>query len=567
MEEKSFAQFKNAANVATVLNQHREEIAEDWVLLMPPLLYPVEPEGFARMKIQVLGFLDTLSEALRAGSYEAVDLPVYQTATKLYARSVDIGVAMTGLGQGREAVLDVLRRVYPNDADLVLDSINQFDQGLNYCAVLFSRRYTAEIEGQLLELQARTNPSHCSAAYSKRYTAEIEQLLRQRQAQTQSVLDTARAASSTLGLDEILAHAARMIGKALGVRNCIVNAIDDHQKLLLFRRAGVIGIVNDEINAGLSASDLDLPLEEMPAFNLLVLKHKKPIIVEHAESDLRLHTLKGFLPGAKSVLGLPFVVKDRAVGLALVWTENDDHPFNPEELDLAQGIANVAALAIDNARLYGEADRLARIEERQRISLELHDNVAQLAFSIGLHAHQALEDATLSESSRSHLSTIEHMAARSSFELRSAIFALERSEMEGESELVSLLRELVNNFHSTTGIRATLILPDELPVMPAMVCACIFRVVRESLYNVQKHSRASAALVSLRSGDHSIIVSIQDDGVGIPDQLTHEQNEDGLHFGLAAMRHMVQENEGEFTITNNDDGGALVKVRLPLKQR
>lgn len=555
------------AEVASMLDRLRDEIAEAWILLLLPMQHPDNSSDLAGMKALALGFLEDLSKAFYTGSYDVLDQHISRSATRLYAQGDDISIAMTSLGLGRAAMLDVLRRVYPTDADFVLDCIYQLDRYWNYCSIIYSKIYVAEIEGQLVEFQRRTQPNYCAASYNRRYTAEIERQLLRHLAQTQSVLDTARAASSTQDLDEILAHVAKMIGKALGVSNCIVVAIDEEQKLLLFRQAGVVGIFTDEHDTMLSVPDHDLSLEEIPSFNLLLLKHKKPIIVDHANHNLHLQTLRKFLPGAKSVLGLPFTIKDRIVGLAFVWTTNDNHTFSPEDLDLAQGIANVAALAIDNARLYGEAGRLARIKERQRIALELHDNVAQLSFSIGLHADQALKDSTLSETSRSHLSTIEHLATRSGFELRSAIFSLEHLETGDESELVGLLRELVNDFQGTSGIRATLILPDKMPAVSSTICTLIYRVVRESLYNVQKHARASAALVSLHCDDHSITVSIQDDGVGLPNQLICEQIEDSLHFGLAAIRHMVQETEGEFTITNNDDGGALVKVRLPLVGR
>ena len=74
-------------------------------------------------------------------------------------------------------------------------------------------------------------------------------------------------------------------------------------------------------------------------------------------------------------------------------------------------------------------------------------------------------------------------------------------------------------------------------------------------------------VVSLGCDDHAISVSIQDNGAGLPAELTLEQVEVSLHFGLAAMRNLVLDVGGEFSIGNNDDGGALVRVQLPLDQR
>jgi len=556
-----------APETAALLNQHREEIVEVSSRLMLPALNWPGLDEIDEFKAFQNSFYEILSGALQSGSFQPADAFLSEIAARSYARGTPIGTSLICLELNRPAVLAVLRGAYPRDADMVLDCISQLDPLLNYCAASLSRRYAAKIEKQTPEVYAFTEPDHQVEQYNMQYTAEIEGLLLQRHAQTQSVLDTARAASSTLGLDEILANTARMISRTLGLPKCIVNAINEEQKLLSFRRAGIIGVSKEEINAGLSAPDSVLSLEEIKGFGQLVLKDKKPFIVNHAEHGELLHTLRESLAGAESVLGLPLVIHDRVVGLAIVWTDDAQHAFSTEEIDMVQGIASVAALAIENTQLYGKAASLARTQERQRIALELHDNVAQLLFSIGLHANQALEDGGLPGAVRFHLNTIDHLAARSGFELRSAIFALEHLETGDESELVSLLRELVNDFQRLSGIQTTLFLPNKLPALPSVTCTHIYRLVRESLSNVQKHSRSTAALVSLRCDEESIIISIQDDGVGLPDQLTLDHIEDNLHFGLTSLRQMAQEARGKLTVTNNDDGGTLVKMQLPLHAR
>jgi signal transduction histidine kinase len=81
---------------------------------------------------------------------------------------------------------------------------------------------------------------------------------------------------------------------------------------------------------------------------------------------------------------------------------------------------------------------------------------------------------------------------------------------------------------------------------------------------VRKHARASAVMVSLHCDHDSVIVTVQDNGVGLTEPLDLEADDSDLHFGVATMHQLTAQAQGEFFIANNDDQGVMVKARFPV---
>ena len=269
-------------------------------------------------------------------------------------------------------------------------------------------------------------------------------------------------------------------------------------------------------------------------------------------------------PQVQAFLSVPLLRKENSLGALFVGNAPDDPAFTVQDEELLLAFAAQATIAIENARLYAQADELARLRERQRIAQALHDTVAQMLFKIGLDAEWCTNNLATTEDARYRLQTIRRLAARSSDELRSAIFALRSPYVPSGDGLLELLQERVAEFQAQTGLAATLIVPPDFPSLLALVGEAVYRIVCEALSNVQKHARASAVIVSLRcEGDH-ITVTIQDDGVGLSRPLATEGDDAELHFGVATMRQLTRQGQGDFSISNNDDHGVMVKARFPV---
>ncbi|HDN80100.1 MAG: histidine kinase [Chloroflexi bacterium] len=276
----------------------------------------------------------------------------------------------------------------------------------------------------------------------------------------------------------------------------------------------------------------------------------------------------GFPPGhpfVEAFLGVPLKFKDKILGTLFLGNGPGGRTFTAEDEELLMAFATQASIAIENARLYAKARELARLQERNRIAQELHDTVAQLLFAIGIEADWCLERLPQDSHFYGKLQAIKRLAARATNEVRNAIFALSNAHKEGD--LRKALREIVDEFEAMSTIKVGLVLPETIPPLTPRLEEAIRRVVRESLSNVHKHSRAQLVMISLTLDDTRIGVSIQDDGVGLSEEsLTRFLKGDGLHFGITSMRRMVEELGGTLTIANNDDGGLMVKAFLPLPQ-
>ena len=180
-----------------------------------------------------------------------------------------------------------------------------------------------------------------------------------------------------------------------------------------------------------------------------------------------------------------------------------------------------------------------------------------MLFTIGLEAEWCANHLSLDGKARQKLQTIRRLAARSSDELRSAIFALRSRYLARDDSLVALLQ---------SSIAATLIVPSQFPGLPPLVGEAVYRIVRESLSNVRKHACASAVMVSLHCAQDSVTVTVQDNGVGLVEPLNLDVTDSDLHFGVTTMRQFTAQAQGDFFIANNDDQGVMVKARFPISE-
>jgi signal transduction histidine kinase len=268
-------------------------------------------------------------------------------------------------------------------------------------------------------------------------------------------------------------------------------------------------------------------------------------------------------PPIGAFLGVPLRFRDHVLG-GLFLGQRPGHPlFTPEDEALLTGLADLAAVAIENARLYARAEEMARLRERERLAHDLHDTVAQLFYGIGLEAERGLEAAVAGRFPRSHLEAIHRMAAQGGAEVRNAIFQLARST--GQEPLSCALQTLLQEFEEATAIETCLVLPPQLTVPDTRLRRVVMRVVQEALANAHKHARATMVLVSLSSSDDTLAVTVQDNGVGIPSyRLPDVMRGDGYHAGIFTLRAMVERTGGQLTLMNGEEGGLVLKAQLPL---
>lgn len=206
----------------------------------------------------------------------------------------------------------------------------------------------------------------------------------QRQLAAQAaLLNAARALASTLELDSILAALAGQLGEALDVTSvyiCAWHAASGQSEVLAqwasaqandSERQPCVGHIYDLVKD--FGDDLDQWLFPGRPF---ISQVDDPSLYEPARQHMLAY-------GGQSALTVPLVVKGRSIGYVDLWESRRKRRFQPAEIALAQGIAQQAAMAMDNAQLYAHVRRHAaeleqHVAERTRELTEANARLAEL---------------------------------------------------------------------------------------------------------------------------------------------------------------------------------------------
>ncbi len=386
--------------------------------------------------------------------------------------------------------------------------------------------------------------------------------------QTQTLVDPINQLTRRVSQFSQLIEVSKSVAAQLDLDPLLQQIVDTATELVEAEMGGLLVLSEDKENFQFfKVSGWPYEPQGFPTgAGLLSLPYRQglPLRLDDVRSHPQAIGFPSYHPEVEAFLSVPLLRKGQSLGALFVGNSPNGKSFSGEDEELLLAFAAQATIAIENARLYAQTDELARLRERQRIAQALHDTVAQMLFTIGLEAEWCINHLTLDGEARQKMQTIRRLSARSSDELRSAIFALRSHYLPGGEGLIELLQEQVTDFEAQSGIAATLIVPPQFPALPPLVSEAVYRIIRESLSNVRKHARASAVMVSLHCNQDCVTVTIQDNGVGLAEPLTLEADDADLHFGVPTMHQLTAQARGDFFIANNDDQGVMVKARFPL---
>ncbi len=212
--------------------------------------------------------------------------------------------------------------------------------------------------------------------------------------------------------------------------------------------------------------------------------------------------------------------------------------------------------------LRGEAEKL-RETERQRIADDFHDGPLQsfIAFQMRLSVVQQMLSRDMSHGLR-ELQDLQSVCRTQVAELRAFVRGMRPLEVEGES-LSTAIRRLVENFKKDTGISASYS-SQEVTGEPENFLE-VLQIVRESLNNVQKHSKASRVAISLTKQGEMLHIELEDDGTGFPFSGNYDLSElEVLRIGPGSIKRRVRSLGGEMVASSRPGHGATLRIRIPL---
>ncbi len=199
--------------------------------------------------------------------------------------------------------------------------------------------------------------------------------------------------------------------------------------------------------------------------------------------------------GIRSALGVPMEIKDRVIGV-LILAHKRPHYYTEIQSQLASGIANQAAVSMENARLYEQAQGIAVLEERQRLARDLHDAVTQTLFSSSLIAEvlPKLWERNRPEAER-RLEELRWFTRGALAEMRMLLLELRPTGLT-DTLLGELLRQLAEAAMARTRFPITLQIQGQA-FLPPDVQITFYRIAQEALNNVWKHSDATQVRIGL----------------------------------------------------------------------
>jgi two-component system, NarL family, sensor histidine kinase DevS len=266
--------------------------------------------------------------------------------------------------------------------------------------------------------------------------------------------------------------------------------------------------------------------------------------------------------GFTCLASIPLMARGNVIGVMNVATRGS-RSLDKRELNLLTAIATWAGTTIENARLHRQARRLAVLEERDRIGMDLHDGIIQSIYAVGLaldYARLAIKE-NPDQACHKIEQAIEGLNSTIG-DIRSYISDLRPRQLGGRNLLEGLQR-LVEEYQKNTMTEAVISAPqDGLAVLPTQHATALFHIAQEALANVAKHAHAGRTNVHLWTTNERVLLEVADNGKGFDVESTAMT----LGHGLSNMRSRAQKVGGEVEISSEPGEGTTVLAWVPLHE-
>jgi signal transduction histidine kinase len=292
----------------------------------------------------------------------------------------------------------------------------------------------------------------------------------------------------------------------------------------------------------------------------LIIREDRSFVIEDITADPRRYGFPEHHPTMTSFLGVPVRAKGHSIGNLYLANKRSAGTFNESDLRLVEMFALHAGIAIDNARMHEEMGRLAIVEERQRISQDLHDSIIQSLYAISLSLEDLpdiiTEDPGEGAARADRAIDGIHATIR---DIRNFIMGLQ-PELLIDADLGAGIETLAAEFRANTLIDLELRLDPHLPELARDHAAHILAITREALSNIARHSTATRASIELAATDGALMLVIGDNGRGFDVDAARSSRQ----RGLTNLRARAEAVGGQLTLTSEPGAGTRVAAQIPI---
>ncbi len=372
--------------------------------------------------------------------------------------------------------------------------------------------------------------------------------LEDRRKQLQAVNTAGLALTSELDRGEVLQRVADQARLVANAKYAALGVFDEDGNVETFTTSGI----SEEQRARIG------PLPRGRGLLGYLQRERKPLRLH----DLHAHPSSvGFPkdhPPMRSFLGTPIILRGEPLGNLYLTEKQGAADFSEADAEALETLAAQAAIAIENARLYGQVERVSVLEERNRIRMDLHDGVMQSLYGVGLLledvAERVAEEPELAKTQL--LRSVDRLNAAIA-DLRGYVLGLKPIQA-GEQPLSESLRLLADQAALNALLEVSVSID---PVTAASLSGAkreaAYYVAADALGNIARHARARHATVRLFGIDQAFVLEISDDGVGFHLEAA------GTGHGVDNMRERASAVGGTLVVDSAPGRGTRVRLELP----
>lgn len=398
--------------------------------------------------------------------------------------------------------------------------------------------------------------------FQDRRREQKQELLEQRVARLEQLLAVGRRLNSTLEMPALLLQVVSAAREITGADAASILLLENEETLRFAASCG--------------PDDALLKVTEVPINNSLagwVVRNAETAVVEDATSDLRVYVIDEALT-TRSIVAVPLLFGEEVIGVLESLTHHEHHRFSPQDIEALETLAGIAAVAVQNARLFQQSDWIAEIVHEIRTPLTSIMTYAEL-----LATHQLEQN-----SRQKFVEIINHEAHRVNgligqfldlARLESGRVIMKRAPFS-LPEIVRLSLDLVRPQAQERKMELQAEIPAGLPEVRGDA-ERIQQVLLNFLSNAVKYADPGDQITVLcRLEPEEIVVTVTDTGPGIAQEHQQglfekfsrvpgsEERAEGSGLGLNIARQIVQAHNGRIWVESELGRGSSFAFSLPL---
>jgi signal transduction histidine kinase len=366
----------------------------------------------------------------------------------------------------------------------------------------------------------------------------------------QSALQAAvRGIAELAPLDDVLQLIVDRVRPLVGAQYAALGIVDQSGRIERFITSGMDPETRLRIGA----------LPEGHGMLGLIIRENRSFRIPDINVDARRYGFPPHHPPMTSFLGVPISLRGVTLGRLYLTNKEKAAEFSIDDQTLVESFALHAGIAMENARLHEQLQRLAVVDERERISKDLHDGIIQNLYAVGLSLEDVADELETTDSdTASRVGRAIDSIHLSIQDIRNFIFGL-RPELLEHASLVEGLAVLVDEHRHNSIVELELQAASDMGQPDPTVTSHVLAIASEALSNVVRHSRATRAVVVVEGGGDGWDVVIEDNGDGFEPSNTARMG----HQGLANIRDRARRIGGDVTIASQPGQGTRVTIHVP----